>query len=282
MQSATAFFAASLDAHGGGRASGALTRYLADDTVAWLRRASTPAERTALLVEASRLALLLARMDADGREHACAQDHFALAERLAEESGEAAAQAVVLRMLSTHAGRLGRHRQALRTAETATRTVPDSAGPERAFVLAQLAVARASCAERRGALRALSAAEHTVESAEEGEGPFGSYPRAALDFQTGEVLHALGDETAALRAWQRSLDARAYADRRGRALTHGRIAAVLLNAGRAEEATAHLHKARPLLSGLDSLTAHHMIRDLQHRTRTYRRRTRNGPTGNGT
>ncbi|MFI7102589.1 hypothetical protein ACIBK8_24895 [Streptomyces sp. NPDC050161] len=238
---AVRFFSASFDAHGGHRARTALAAYLADDIAPLLREQDDGAPHRGLLVEASRLSFLLARMHQDTAVHGLAQQHFGTALRLADESGDAMARAVVLRGLSAQGLALGHRQSALHAAEAAaaaTRRAPD--GPARAFLLSQLAVAQAACGRHRSARVSMAGAEDALAKGA-GAGtaePFTTYSSGSLEFQRSEVLRYTGDLSAARTALTNSLARRPGADHRGMALSHAQLAEILVGLGHVEEACA--------------------------------------------
>ncbi len=238
---AVRFYAASFNAHGGRRARSTLATYLADDIVPRLRETTDQDTHRGLLVEASRLTFLLARMYQDAAVQGLAQRHFHTALRLAAESGDATAWAVVLRGLSAQGLALGHRRMALRAAEAAAATAVAPGGATRAFLLSQLAVAQAACGLRHAALTSLGTAERAADSgARRGDapGPFRTYAPSALEFQSAEVFRHLGDLPAAQAAMHHSVARRSGDDHRGLALSHARHAEILVGLGHVEEACA--------------------------------------------
>ncbi|ARF53896.1 hypothetical protein [Streptomyces gilvosporeus] len=238
---AVRFYAASFNAHGGGSARSALAAYLADDIAPRLREPDGAAGHRGLLVEASRLTFLLARMYQDASVHGLAQRHFTTALRLAEESGDPTAPAVVLRGLSAQGLALGHRRMALDAAEAAVAAARAPGAATRAFLASQLAVAQAACGVRRAAVASLGVAERALEAQERGAGPggpFAAYSRASLAFQSAEVLRHTGDPTAARTELHRSLVRRSDDDHRGLALSYARHAEILVGLGHVEEACA--------------------------------------------
>ncbi|GAA2657445.1 hypothetical protein [Streptomyces lunalinharesii] len=236
---AVRFYSASFDAHGGRRARSALAAYLADDIAPLLRERDGHQPRQELLVEASRLAFLLARMYQDASLHGLAQRHFGTALRLADESGDATARAVVLRGLSAQGLALGHRRVALHAAEAAAATRV-SQGPARAFLLSQLAVTQAAYGRHRAARESLGRAERALAKGERGGAaePFTAYSPGSLEFQCAEVLRHSGDLPAARAALANSLVHRSVADHRGMALSHAQHAEILMGLGHVEEACA--------------------------------------------
>ncbi|GAB2837211.1 hypothetical protein [Streptomyces daliensis] len=242
---AVRFYAASFDAHGGGNARSALSAYLADDIAPRLRELRGEDVRRGLLVEASHLSFLLARMYQDTEVHGLAQRHFLTALRLAQESGDPTASSIALRGMSAQALALGHRRTALDAAVAAAETAGSEYGRPSAYLLAQLAVTQATCGMETAARETLARAESAVADEEENarvRGPFERYSRAALEYQSAAVLRETGDVPAAREALSRSLARRPAEDRRGLALSHARKAEILVATGHVEEACASWRK----------------------------------------
>ncbi|UGY90562.1 hypothetical protein [Streptomyces gobiensis] len=272
LHDAARFFAASIDAHGGRNARSALAAYLADDVSPLLHQPRAAPEQRELLIAASRLSFLLARMYEDGLLHGLAQHYYTYAHRLAHESGDRAAWAVVVRAMSAQAQRLGHLTAARNLAEAAAVAVATAPPAPRSYVYAQLAVARARTGDRRGSLEAMTAAERYAGRTADAAGPFDTYPAAALSYQTSAALEALGDLPAALAALRRSVIERPAADLRGRALTQARFGHLLLGAGRLDEACAAW---RGFLDGyglLRSGDAERALQEIRRALRPYRNR----------
>ncbi|MFE6686387.1 hypothetical protein ACFVFQ_07885 [Streptomyces sp. NPDC057743] len=236
---AVRFYSTSFDAHGGRTARSSLAAYLADDIAPRLREPSGRAPRRGLLVEASRLSFLLARMYQDASAHGLAQRHFATALQLADESGDPTARAVVLRGLSAQGLALGHRRIALHAAEAAAASrTPE--GPARAFLLSQLAVTQAACGHHRAARESLDRAERSLAKGSRAgnTGPFTAYSPGSMEFQSAEVLRYTGDLSAARAALMNSLAHRSVEDHRALALSHAQHAEILVGLGHVEEASA--------------------------------------------
>lgn len=274
LHDAVAFFAASLDTHGGRHARSALVSYLADDVAPLLTAGQPPRVRRELLVAASRLAFLLARMYEDGRLHGIAQRYYTAAHRLAAESGDRPAWGMVLRAMSAQAQRLGHLPAALQLAWAAERGARRAAPAQQAYVQAQLAVTLGLCGERRGTLAALTHAERAAERATSGTAPFERYPPAALHFQASAALEALGDLTGALAALRRAAHERSTADRRGQALTQARFGQILLRAGHLEEACAAWEHFLARQERLRSGEAERAVGDMRRELLPHRNRKR--------
>ncbi|SFD66574.1 hypothetical protein [Streptomyces aidingensis] len=274
LHDAARFFAASIDTHGGRHARSALSTYLADDVTPLLTAPRPSPSRREMLGAAARLAFLLGRMYEDGQLHGLAQRYYTYAHRLASEGGDRATWSLVIRAMSAQAQRLGHLSSALQMGDAAARAAQGLAPSQQSYVQAQFAVILAQTGERRGALSALATAERAAEHAACGQGgsPFDTYPRAALLFQTSQVLEALGDLPGAIGALRRSAAERAEADVRGRTLTHARFGQMLLRTGRLDEACAAW---RRFLSGRERLRsgdAERALREMRRALRPYRNR----------
>lgn len=239
LKAAVQMFTTGLDRHGGDHGRTALTAFLADDVVPWLRRPASGQVRVELLTEAAYLVFVRARMCGDSGYHGAAQRFYQVALRLANEAEDLKAWSIVLRGMSSQALSLNHRRIALVQGERAYAALPPKTPPAiRSFVAAQLAVVRAASGARRDALAALADAECAATRAPADDGPFRVYPRAALEFQRAQALQSLGDITGALEALDLSSQHRRSDDRRGLALTHAAHATLLLRSGHVEAACA--------------------------------------------
>jgi transcriptional regulator with XRE-family HTH domain len=272
LRDAACFFAASIDSHGGRHARTALASYLADDVSPLLTARRPPRVRDEILVAASRLAFLLARMYEDGQLHGLAQRYYAFAHRLAAESGDRTSWCMAVRAMSAQAARLGHLASALQLAEAAGRAVHGAPAAQQAYVRAQLAVVLARSGDRRGALSTLAAAERATERAACGGSPFESYPSAALYFQSSQALEALGDLPGALAALRRSAAERPPSDLRGRALTQARSGHLLLRTGHLDEACAAWQAFVTDQERLRSGDAERALREMRRALRPFRNR----------
>jgi tetratricopeptide (TPR) repeat protein len=274
LHDAVAFFAASIDTHGGRHARSALAAYLADDVTPLLTASQPPRQRRELLVAASRLAFLLARMYEDGQCHGVAQRYYTFAHWLAGESGDRTSWSVVLRAMSAQAQRLGHLSSALQLAEAAAGGAHGAPQAHQSYVQAQLAVTLGVSGDRRGALAALLRAERAAERASSGSAPFDRYPRAGLLFQTSAVLETLGDLAGALAALRRAAGERAVTDVRGHALTQARCGQLLLRTGRLDEACAAWESFLAARERLRSGEVERALKQMRQALRPHRNRVR--------
>ncbi|WP_130797990.1 hypothetical protein [Streptomyces otsuchiensis] len=272
LRDAAAFFAGSIDSHGGLHARSALACYLADDVTPMLTAPRPERARAEILTAASRLAFLLARMYEDGRLHGLAQRYYSFAYRLAVESGDRVSWCLAVRAMSAQADRLGHLPSALHLAEAAGRAAHGVPPAQQAYVRSQLAVVLARSGDRRAAFGALSAAERAAARSPRGGSPFDSYPSAALAFQTSVALEAMDDLPGALAALRRSATERPASDVRGRTLTQARFGQLLLRTGHLEEACVAW---RSFLAGQERLRsgdAERALRDMRSALRPFRNR----------
>ncbi|MGP4114610.1 hypothetical protein ACTWP5_27340, partial [Streptomyces sp. 4N509B] len=274
LDEAAVFFAASIERHGGRHARGSLAAYLADEVAPLLTVRHAPRHQRELLVAASRLAFLLARMYEDGQRHGAAQRYYGFAHRLAGESGDLATWSVVLRAMSAQAQRLGHLPAALQLARAAAGSADEVPPAQRSYVQAQLAAVLAATGDRRGALSALARAERAAEraTAPRGPAPFDRYPPAALLFQTSGVLLDLGDPSGALAALGQAAGERAPSDLRGQALTQARRGELLLRTGRPEEACGAWDAFLTARDHLRSGEADRAVRQMRQALRPHRNR----------
>lgn len=276
LHDAVSFFAASIDAHGGRHARSALAAYLADDVVPLLRARHPDPVHREILVAASRLSFLLARMYEDGQRHGAAQRYYAAAHRLAAEAGDRVLWCVVLRAMSAQAQRLGHLSAALQLAAASAQGSRGAPAPHQAYVHAQLAVVLGLSGDRQGTLAALAKAEkkagQEAPAPDRGAAPFNRYPPAALHFQTSAALEALGDLMGALGALRRALGERSPQDVRGGALTRARLGHLLLRAGRLDEACAAWDGFLAAQHQLRSGEAERALRDMRRALAPHRRR----------
>ncbi|MFF5475031.1 tol-pal system YbgF family protein [Streptomyces achromogenes] len=226
---------------GGGYARALPAALLGDDVGGLLAQAVPPQSRTPLMSIAAQLAYILGGMSADAGYQGLAQRYYELALAVADEGGDRRVRAMTLRAMSVQAARLGAARYAADLAGlavAAAERVPDA--DLRCFVHAQHAHGLALLDERRAAYEALGRAEGFLEQASGVPGPFTSYPRAGFAYRKGRTLHLLGDSGAALSALRYAAERRAPHQRRLTALSEARVALLLLELGRVEEACAHV------------------------------------------
>ena len=259
---ATGLFSTADSLFGGGHIRPALTAYLSGDVANWLREPGPPDARRELTAATAELGYLAAFVCFDCGLHGLAQRYYLASLGLAEQSGDAALRATILRGMSVQAYALRHLRECLELAEAA-----DAGGRElptgRAAALAgQLAVASAANGLHREAAVHLRRAERLLDGGGSAEEPDGAYHRSALCHQASEVLAAAGDRRAAIDVLGSSIRQRPGGERRSRAVTVARLAHLQLDVGHLEAACAsvrqlcedvpYLHSARTADS-LDAL-----------------------------
>ncbi|WP_216216737.1 hypothetical protein [Amycolatopsis aidingensis] len=229
---------------GAGPVRAALTEYL-ETTIHPLLGAvgATSAVRRSFLSVAARLRYLCGFLYFDDELHGAGQWHYRSALQLAVEAGDPTTYAIALRALSVQARALGHHRESVRLAEGAVEAGTVRAVPEvRAFLVGQLAVARATLGERRAAVAHLCEAERIVERMSGGMAAVGAYHRAALAHQRAAVAAGLGDRAGAMTALEDSIRHRPSTELRSRAVLLAKLAELRLDAGQVEQAGEIWHR----------------------------------------
>ncbi|MDS1272662.1 hypothetical protein RIF23_20460 [Lipingzhangella sp. LS1_29] len=236
----TRIYAALFRSRGGKYARSALAGFIADDVGRLLAAPLASNLRRAVLAEVARLVHVLATMSADAGYSGLAERYFHTALGMSRRSGDQGQYAVTLRAMSSQALSLEHFRLAERLATSALETAPSNAVPmQLAYLLAQYALIRARSNDEGGALAALEDAEERLTPDCAGHDPFEIYPRAGLDYLRGEALLALGRRADAQRALTTSLSSRPDHHHRPNALTHSRLAEILLRDGLLEESCRH-------------------------------------------
>ncbi|MEU6148381.1 hypothetical protein ABZ816_00105 [Actinosynnema sp. NPDC047251] len=223
-------------AFGGGTGRVALSAYLATTVAPWLRASATPKVRARLNSAAARLCYLAGWMCFDDMLQGAGQRYYQAAARLAADAGDACCYAAALRSLSVQAHYLGHRRMAFLLAEAAMRQSHRVPPMEAAFLTGQLGVAAAAYGDSHAALGHLSRAERLLHRTEGSDAHVGGYDVAALAHQQAEILDAIGDRPAALRALTVSLRHRKPDQRRALAITSARLAELHLSAGHLDRA----------------------------------------------
>jgi len=225
------------DRYGGGHARAAVHAYIAADVTAFLRADASEPVRRRMYAAAADLIYLAGFMAWDDEDHVLAQRCYLTAAKLATRADDPLTYCHALRGLSIQALHLGHHHSALTLAETAYDAGRSRSQPRtRAFLLGQIAAAAASDGDRHLALSQLTETERQLERALSGPTAFGSYHRAALDFQRGQVLTSLGDLRGADRAYTACLRHRPKEERRSRAMTLAPLAEAQLRQGHLDQA----------------------------------------------
>jgi hypothetical protein len=229
-------------AFGGGYVRSAAAFYLAADLSPKLRAPAHPARRRKLLAVTTEIAYMCAFTCFDDQLHGLGQRYYRAALRLAAENGDQAAYAVTLRGMSVQASSLGHRQEARRLAEAAADNVRRVAPSRQAFLLGQLAVARAADGDRTGALASLAEAERRLDQATSGGPLIGAYHPASLAHQQAAVQSSLGDKAGAIAALSASIRHRPGAERRARAVTLAALAELQLAVGHLDESVGTWHR----------------------------------------
>lgn len=211
-------------------------------------------------------------MTIDTGQHGLARRYYRMALDLADEAEDRTCYAITLRAMSVQALELRRPVSAVNLAEAAVSAAASARDPAvNAFTLAQRARSYARFGEARRVLTDLDAADTEHARARSQPGPFSSYPRAGMEFQRAEALHALGRREDAVTAMRAASHHRLETQRRSSALTHARLAEMLWGAGRLSEARVHWNIFLEHYPLLHSDKAHTALSRLDVRLRAYPR-----------
>ncbi|MEU9121575.1 hypothetical protein AB0C96_17240 [Streptomyces sp. NPDC048506] len=261
--------------YGGAHGRSALALSLSEDVVPLLSAPATPAVRRSLRTGAAHLTLLLAAKTSEVGHAALAQHYYNVALGLARAAEDRDCYAITLRCLSVQALRLGDPRQALALGEAALDVAGSAAPPAvRAFLHAGRAVVRAGAGQDRPSARDLLAAEQHHSRATGPEGPFTSYPEAALRYQRAHVLARLGDHDGAAAELRHSLAGRPSSHHRARALLHAQLAHALLAGNEVEAAVDHCFHALRHYQQLATGSVHGALPRLVQRLAPFERNPR--------
>jgi tetratricopeptide (TPR) repeat protein len=243
----------------------ALAAYLAEAAVLLLAAPAPRVLHKAMLTSCAQLTHLLARMSEEASLNGLARRHYQTALGLAHEADDRSTYAIILRAMSVQALRIGDHSYATELAHSSRRSSgPDAPPAVRSFVLAQRALTHAAVHRRGPALTDLANAECAHDKTSDAEGPFSSYPRAALDYQRAQTLRALNDLRPAQAAFRDAIRRRPSDQHKAYALTHASLAESLLATGDLEEACAHWSVFLDHYLRLHSARADRALWRLQH------------------
>ncbi|GAA3691420.1 Tat pathway signal protein [Lentzea roselyniae] len=227
---------------GAGHVRRSLTQYLATGVEPLLQGNCTSAKTLEeLLSIASQLYYLCGFTWFDDELHGGALRYYRDSLRLAAEAHNAEVYAIALRAMSVQAHMLGHRNQAVQLAEASAETLVDKASPTQAFVVGQLAVARAAAGERRAAVTALCRAERHFERVDDPQ-VIGTHHAASLAHQRAKMCAALCDRAGATRALMESIRHRPATELRSRAITLAMLAELQLGAGELDRAVATWHR----------------------------------------
>lgn len=216
---------------GAGHVRQSLTHYLETGVEPLLRGTCTSTKtREKLLSIASQLYYLCGFTCFDDEMHGGALRYYRDSLRLAAEARNAGMYAITLRAMSVQAHVLGHRNHAVRLAEVSSETLVDKASPSQAFVVGQLAVARAAAGDRRAAVTDLSRAERHFERVADSQ-VIGAHHTASLAHQRAAVCAGLRDLDGATRALLESIRHRPSTELRSRAITLATLAELQLGSG---------------------------------------------------
>ncbi|MEV5666738.1 tetratricopeptide repeat protein [Streptomyces flaveolus] len=265
-------FAGNWSLFGGGHARASFASYLGEDIGRLLMKPASPPLRKELLSVTGQLAHTLGDMAADAGYQGLAQRYYYAALRTAAENRDRRTRAITLRALSVQAVRMGALRYAVDLADAAV-TAADTEDSDdlQAFVLVQRAYVQALSGESRTVYRDMETAEACLDRAASRPGPFTCYPRAGMAYRKGLVLLRLGHTPAALDALRYAAEDRPSHERRRRAFSQVRVALVLLDLGRVDEACVYGRLFTEEYPFLRSHRSAVLLKELQARLVRFRR-----------
>ncbi|MEU9332360.1 tetratricopeptide repeat protein [Streptomyces sp. NPDC048290] len=185
----------------GGRYARPMAAAFLVNTVAPHLKASTSEEnRKSLLSAVSFLCYLTGWMAVDEGTHGRAQQYYVKSLELAGVGGDRMTYCHVLRGMSVQAANLGHGTPAVRLANAAAESSPESTPRMRAFLTGQQAHAYALAGEKANAFNSLREAERAVNQAESQPEAFGGFNSATLAYVTAQVRYALGDTAGSIES----------------------------------------------------------------------------------
>jgi hypothetical protein len=238
---------------GGGQLYSSVLSYLQAQVA---RALFAPHSGAQIYAAAASLTEIAGWMAHDSGRDVDARTHFDGSYRLSLAAGSAALAANMCASMSHLAGQLGQASDAVRLADVGLDRVRETAGIARveARLHAMRAKALAVCGDRDGCVEELALAERALGGKNDNEHAAWSayFDEGSLAAETATALHLLGDLGGAERHAQLVLDLRG--GDRVRALAFGRLilASILLDAGRAEEATALGRQVSAVAASLSS------------------------------
>ncbi|MEV7283417.1 transcriptional regulator [Streptomyces sp. NPDC093252] len=185
----------------GGRYARPMAAAFLVNTVAPNLKANASDEnRKAMLSAAAFLSYLTGWMAVDEGAHGRAQQYYVKSLELAGVGSDRMTYCHVLRGMSVQAANLGHGTPAVRLANAAAESSPDSTPRMRAFLTGQQAHAYALAGEKVNAFNSLREAERAVNQAESRPETFGGFNSATLAYITAQVRNALGDTKGSIES----------------------------------------------------------------------------------
>lgn len=259
VREATRFFSRQDQRLGGQASRGALTAFLATDVATYAAaRFRDDSVRRALFAAAGELVYLAGWMAFDSGDHACAQQRFSLAIKLAAEADDAPLAGHIMRAAAHQAVDLGHPGVAVEFAEgsLARRRYTLASPRERALLGVVHARALASARRKGDALAALRRAEDDLRAAEPGDDEperVFFFAEASLAHETAATLRDLGDLKGAESHFKRSVRTRALPlASRTHAVTLGYLGAVQARQGKVDAACETWTRALDSMDGIQS------------------------------
>lgn len=247
------------EVRGGGAGRTAMTAFLSTDVCALLRsRFSDARVRAEAFSAAAELAYAIGFSSHDVGADGAALRYFLAALRLAEESGVPGQDGFALRIISLHAGDVGKPEHSVELAERAVARARGHVDVD-AMVVFEVALARmyAEAGDHRAARDVLRRAEPWITPATATELPrwlaLFCPNKASVGRQTSKAFTALGDLTEAERYLHMSATAwNPETHTRVRALSEIETGLLRWKLGRHEDAAKLWRTALPTVAGVDS------------------------------
>ncbi|MET9899702.1 hypothetical protein [Streptomyces sp. NPDC006446] len=250
------FFALQGDARGGRSTRPVLSAYLRGTVLGATGDVRPSSVSAPELAHVARTLVLLARACTDMRRFFEAQHILERAASLAARAGDAAAEAIALRLQGEYALTRGLTALAATHVQHALHVSRRTPAGVRAYVAVQAAETSAVIGDESQAMDWLDIALRLLAGApDENLGPFGTYRPAALHFRRACVLRRLGRHDAARTALQVSMEERASYEERPIVLTWVARARLHAEAGQRTEAHDALLRARHLNAQVGSQEA---------------------------
>ncbi|MFI9586821.1 hypothetical protein ACIHCQ_34480 [Streptomyces sp. NPDC052236] len=269
-------FADLTERYGGGHARTCLVHYITDEVGPLLQgtvRTSPDTIEGAGLGAVAHLAHRLGRMTVDAHLPNLAYQYHRVALDLARQAHDRTTWAVTLGALSSLAHQLDHVAHATQWAQAAL----DASGPDtpphvRAFLHATRAVALARGNQRSRAMADLAAAEPAQAMDSIPEASSASLELvSALHHHRAETLLILGDQHGAVDALTSCLHSRTPEHHRAIAITHAKLAEVLLATGAVDAAISHCRECVDHYAHLNSSRARQALQVLYQSLSPYRR-----------
>ncbi|MFE0423489.1 tetratricopeptide repeat protein, partial [Streptomyces sp. NPDC058953] len=165
--------------------------FMVDFVAPYLRLDGPPDVQRKMLSAAAYLCYNIGWMAVDEGVHGLAQRWYVKGLELAQAGGDRKWYSYILRGLSGQAVDLEHASDAVRFANSAAASSPETTPRLKAFMLGQQAHSFAVAGERTAALRTIRETERQIEKAESPPGPFGGYDPSVVAYHASQVRYYL-------------------------------------------------------------------------------------------